>query len=994
MDMRSHYLSLLAFSLISLATFYSPSARAEAASGFTLGPIPQWVTPVTYTAGIQPQGGRGGIDYLLVEAQRRAGDATQPRQTFRRFRERILNQAGLDEESELYLYHNQEYQQLTLHQVDVIRDGQVINKLDSLVINSFRAEDRAGSLIYDGAIRTHLIIDDLRIGDELEYSYTTSGSNPVYQQLYSVGLKVSWGVPVNQVYYRVLWQGAEPLTVASVRSAMRPQVRQTNAGTEYEVSLRNSDINKENSEKPGWSDASGYVFLSTVSDWSDVERWAQPMYDQAVSTDRDIVNIADEIRQSSSDPQQQIALALAYVQENIRYLGLEMGTNSHQPTPASETLELRYGDCKDKSVLLVSLLQALGIKAYPALVSTELGKDLGSYPPSHNLFDHVITYVEHGGQSYWLDPTRRNQGNIISGIFQPDYGHALVIGTQRRALTPIQPSLNSYLNVRDDFYLNSDAALPVRFDTSAEMRGWFAENFRNRIERSSLQELSESYQNYYQSFYNGAAATAELTYEQQTDKLITREQYQIENFWDDAGERLEQSFSPSTIRNYLEIPEERERTSPFALVHPVNVSQTIAIHFDDPDWNFDSYSFEEHNDFFHYDREVVYNQSERLLTLTQRYTSQQDHVPAAATADYIAAVERALDETNYGIFRYKESAASSEEESGPDADTVLLIMVAVIATLFIIVLTSWFVTMRRETPGHEHYYAIPLWQFAFLMIITLGLYSLFWAYRNWKHIRTQDSSDIMPALRSAFSVIWFFPLYRRVARDYRASGRNSLLATTAVAVVAALLYLLATLSERALPYTLTSIILPMLPLLAILLLINHQSDNVPSRIRWRHWLLATITGPLLVMVSAQELYLIPAGNVVEGHVVSQNDRRFMDRRGVLPASDTLLYFYSDAFFDIRSDGNGFTEDSVFSYWQEDSDDSFYFRKAELADVRDIRVNYSESWNENTLITIVTDEGGEFVLYVNNDNARDKLFVKALKKQWDNQRYPLNARTED
>ncbi|MCA6063922.1 DUF3857 domain-containing protein [Thalassolituus marinus] len=205
--MRSHYLSLLAFSLISLATFFSPSARAEAASGFSLGPIPQWVTPVTYTAGIQPQGGRGGIDYLLVEAQRRAGDATQPRQTFRRFRERILNQAGLDEESELYLYHNQEYQQLTLHQVDVIRDDQVINKLDSLVINSFRAEDRAGSLIYDGAIRTHLIIDDLRIGDELEYSYTTSGSNPVYQQLYSVGLKVSWGVPVNQVYYRVLWQG-------------------------------------------------------------------------------------------------------------------------------------------------------------------------------------------------------------------------------------------------------------------------------------------------------------------------------------------------------------------------------------------------------------------------------------------------------------------------------------------------------------------------------------------------------------------------------------------------------------------------------------------------------------------------------------------------------------------------------------------------------------------------------------------------------------------
>ena len=51
-----------------------------------------------------------------------------------------------------------------------------------------------------------------------------------------------------------------------------------------------------------------------------------------------------------------------------------MGTNSHQPTPASETLALRYGDCKDKTVLLISLLKALGVEAHPALVNTEDNK--------------------------------------------------------------------------------------------------------------------------------------------------------------------------------------------------------------------------------------------------------------------------------------------------------------------------------------------------------------------------------------------------------------------------------------------------------------------------------------------------------------------------------------------------------------------------------------------------------------------------------------------
>lgn len=1000
MDMRSHYLSILASGLISLFLFYSPPTFAEAARGFSQGPAPEWVKPHRYTPGSERKGAHGGIDYLLVESQRRAGTPDKPRQTFRRFRERILNQAGLDKASELYLYHNQEYQQLALHQVDVIRDGQVINKLDSLVINSFRSEDRASSLIYDGVIRTHLIIDDLRIGDELEYSYTTTGSNPVYQQLYSVGLQVSWGVPVEQVYYRIVWDGPAPLNVRSLRTKVGVTSAQTGDRFEYEIRLRNTDVIKDNSEKPSWADASGYVFLSTVSAWQDVEHWAAPMYQQAISNSDSIAAVVADIRRQAPTSTGQIALALAYVQDNIRYLGLEMGTNSHQPTPASETLELRYGDCKDKTVLLISLLRGLGISAYPALVSTETGKDLHNYPPSHNLFDHVITYVENAGKSYWLDPTRRNQGQIIEGVYQPDYGHALVVGMQRNALTPMQPQHNSYLTIRDDFYLNADAAQPVTFTTSSDMQGWFAENFLSRLERSSMQELGESYQNYYQGYYSGTSASSPFSYERAGQHLITREQYSIADFWEEDGDRLEQTFYPGTIRNYLVLPEERERTSPFALIHPVTVSQTMTIHFEGDDWSFDNHAFAEQNAFFHYQRDVVYNKGERRLTLTQQYTSLTDHVPAADTADYIAAVERARAETNYGIFRYKETATtSSEEEFWPDAYTLTMTLLGICAAVLCIVLISWFVAMRREENTPQQYYPLPLWQFVFLMLITLGTYSLFWAYRNWKYIKTLDNSDIMPAFRSLFAVIWFFPLYNRVAKDYRAMGRNSLLASPLIAAAAALTYLLAMFSEqllqellnnRALPYTLLYILLPILPLAAVLLLINHQNGQVPSRLRWRHWLLATVMLPLLALICTQEMYLIPAGGVVEGHVISQSDRRFMDRRGVLPADDNLLYFYSDAFFDIRSDGNGFTGERVFSYWQDDSDDNFYFHSAKLADVKDIRVKYSERWDENTLVTIVTESDKEFVLYVSNDNKRDKLFVNSLKAQWKNQRQALSA----
>jgi len=991
--MPSYFRHLLTAFIALLACLVLPHASAEEDNSFSKGPVPDWVEPVKYIAGAQNDDIRGGIDYLLVESQSRAGDPVQPRQVFRRFRERILNQAGLDDESELYLYHNPEYQQLTLHQVDIIRDGHVINKLDSLVINSFQTEERASSLIYGGDIRTHLIIDDLRIGDELEYSFTLTGSNPVYQQLYATTLKTSWAVPVSQLYYRVIWEGSQPLNIHKLRTTAMPSQKKTNGHYLYEISQQNTEVIKENSEKPSWSDASGYVFLTMINDWEDVERWAEPMYRQAIKADDAINQIVKDIRSKTSAKDQQIVLALQYVQDNIRYLGLEMGSNSHQPTAASETLQLRYGDCKDKAVLLVTILQELGITAYPALVDTEAGKALPDYPASHQLFDHVITWVENAGQSYWLDPTRRNQGQILSNVFQPDYGYALLVGAHRGQLTPMQPQNNSSITIHDDFYLNEDNSAPVKFETSSEMLGWFAENFLNRLEPSSLQEVSDSYLSYYQNYYDGTTVTEPLTYERLAGKLQTHEHYQIENFWEKSADKLKQAFYPASVRNYLYLPDERDRTSPFSITYPVSVTQIISVHFPDDQWFFENEKFQQHNDFFNYDAEIRYSEKQRLLTLTHHYESLQDNIPAQRTAEYIAAVNQVLDQIDYHIFQplNPEPAApaepAAEESTAIDPDLIVAVIFCLAVIVFIVVLISWLVSMRRNKADISNYYAMPMWQFVFLMVSTLGLYYLFWVYRNWKHIRYKDLSEIHPAVRSFFSIIWFFTLYRRIAKDFKAGGNKNLLASTGFAILATLLFIVSLFISKAVPYTLVALTLMTVPFIAALQLVNDQSEKIPSRLHWRHWLLAIITMPLLAIISAQELYLLPAANVVKGDVISQNDRRFMDRKGVLPINEKLLYFYSDAYLDLHADGNGFSENRVFSYWKDDS--GFYFRTAELSNVKDIRVKYSQSSSENTLVTIVTYDGDEFVLYVSADNHRDRLFINSLKSHWNRKRNPAD-----
>jgi transglutaminase-like putative cysteine protease len=107
------------------------------------------------------------------------------------------------------------------------------------------------------------------------------------------------------------------------------------------------------------------------------------------------------------------------VQDEVRYLGIELGTYSHTPTGPSKVFERRFGDCKDKTLLLATVLNELGIDARPALVNTDARRALDGWQPSPYAFDHVIVRAELGGKTYWLDPTTPYQRGTLADASVP-----------------------------------------------------------------------------------------------------------------------------------------------------------------------------------------------------------------------------------------------------------------------------------------------------------------------------------------------------------------------------------------------------------------------------------------------------------------------------------------------------------------------------------------------------------------------------------------------
>ena len=152
-------------------------------------------------------------------------------------------------------------------------------------------------------------------------------------------------------------------------------------------------------------------------------RWAKPLYRVPASLDRPLQSVVERIARAEPSPAGRMLAALRLVQGEVRYLGVEIGQNSHAPNPPALVFARRFGDCKDKTLLTLTLLQHLGIEARAALVNTDLQRGVADQLPNPGAFDHVLVRAHVDGKTWWIDPTRRVQN---ADLARDRYGNPFI----------------------------------------------------------------------------------------------------------------------------------------------------------------------------------------------------------------------------------------------------------------------------------------------------------------------------------------------------------------------------------------------------------------------------------------------------------------------------------------------------------------------------------------------------------------------------------------
>ncbi|ANW25189.1 hypothetical protein BA953_13860 [Vibrio coralliilyticus] len=154
-----------------------------------------------------------------------------------------------------------------------------------------------------------------------------------------------------------------------------------------------------------WQDHIGRIEISNFSNWQQVIDRANAAMSEAENDVRGLDSLYAELSQKAKDTDEVIANILEFVARDIRYVSMSEAEHSITPHTFYETINNRYGDCKDKSTLLKALLAKAGIDSRLVLVDTDRFNQDSMLLPAMNHFNHVVVCFDLSGKKYCLDPT-------------------------------------------------------------------------------------------------------------------------------------------------------------------------------------------------------------------------------------------------------------------------------------------------------------------------------------------------------------------------------------------------------------------------------------------------------------------------------------------------------------------------------------------------------------------------------------------------------------
>ncbi|MGZ3760891.1 MAG: DUF3857 domain-containing protein [Mucilaginibacter sp.] len=208
--------------------------------------------------------------------------------------------------------------------------------------------------------------------------------------------------------------------------------------------------------------ANAFEFYGTQGkfrNWADFGNWQKQLNADVCSLtperEAEIQKMTDTIKTDKGKAK----FLYKYLQQNMRYVSIQLGIGGFKPFPATFVDQKKYGDCKALSNYMSALLKAVHIPSYYAIINAGTNKEPASPTFTADPFNHVILCVPFKGDTTWLECTSAFNPFGELGSFTENRNALLVTEDGGKLVhTPRSTMQENQFNSETHIALNADGS--------------------------------------------------------------------------------------------------------------------------------------------------------------------------------------------------------------------------------------------------------------------------------------------------------------------------------------------------------------------------------------------------------------------------------------------------------------------------------------------------------------------------------------------------------
>lgn len=584
-------------------------------SAHLIHPTPKWVQQFHYSQPRHIPYGQisNGTYYLLLATQVKLSN--QGSQVNYTVAKKIINNTGLDHNAIVHINYDASLESLAINSVTVLRNGTMINELINNPVRIVQRESSLNDNLYDKIKTATIILNDLKVGDIIVYNYTILKKSLWHKDTFYKKFMLNYGVPIHQVYATITTDRHHKLYIKNINSNIKPIIINSDNNIKYVWQVKNPQPITIERNVPIWYNPYARVQVSTTNNWADVVKLLMPYFTVPTQLAPALKPEIDKIKKHSTNKRERVAAALTFVQHNIHYARVEIGIGNIKPNPPAQIYQQKYGDCKDKAFLMVTMLHYLGIDAHVALVNVMQKQALKNSLASIDAFDHAIVTVKVNGTRHWLDPTRDYQATSLHNIYMKNYGYALVLkpGTDKLTQMIIPSTSQAVITINETYNLRHGFHHPIQYDRTEVFHGREAELMRYVFASSAKNDITKSGAHFIENYYDGVAPNmpTEISDDPKENTTTLKQHYLIANFWKKDDDGMIAKIKQFTLNEFLQSAALSPRRMPIHLLYPLTVEAKVTIllpkvwHVTKRVYNISNLAFDFHKTINYHDKAII-----------------------------------------------------------------------------------------------------------------------------------------------------------------------------------------------------------------------------------------------------------------------------------------------------------------------------------------------------------------------------------------------------